>query len=414
MDNKDYLLTSSQYSQQFSASLWDYNTLNVLKLYRNGGTAASNCLELISDDFILTGELAKPLLHVWVLNSQEVSKNIRLILPEPAACLAVCPKQVYLAVGMTCKLYIWHISSGKLLSVQQKNYQPITCIKFSSDGEFVLVGGQDGMLVVYNLCDLLALSSNYLAQTDIGQVEPVYVKSDHSLPITDLHVGTFGKKSRFATVSNDQTCRLYNLLTGENLLTLVFDEPLFSVIFDACCWQLYVGGASGVVRAFNLQQPPRSVTHHVDKKISLTFEGHTKKVTCLALNSCNTVLATGSDDNFVFTWDIKSRQILKKIEHKAPVTNIKFVMAYENFFADVVKPRTVINTLGRNTDFGSDFKISQIQLEDIELSDDENSLENQKIRESMKKENTRLRVINKQLYNAALEIRKKYCNNVKE
>ncbi|CAH1973915.1 unnamed protein product [Acanthoscelides obtectus] len=328
MDVKEYLLTSSQHSQQFSACLWDYNTLNVMKLYRNGGTISSNCLEMIGDEYILTGEVAKPLLHVWLLNNQDVSKNVRLILPEPATCLAVCPKQVYLAVGMTCKLYIWHISSGKLLSVQQKNYQPITCIKFSSDGAFVLVGGQDGMLVVYNLCDLIALSNNYLAQTDIGQVEPVYVKNDHSLPITNLHVGSFGKKSRLATVSTDQTCRLYNLLTGENLLTLVFDEPLTSVVFDACCWQLYVGCASGIMRAFNLQQPPRTVTHHITKKSSLTFEGHTKK--------------------------------------------------------------------------------------DIELSDDENSIEKEKERDKIREENTRLRVINKQLYNAALEIRKKYSNNLRE
>lgn len=77
MNWTEYLLTSSQSSQQFSVSLWDYNTLNVKKLYKNGGTVTPKCLDCAGEDYILTAEMGKPLLHVWALNSQDVSKNIR-------------------------------------------------------------------------------------------------------------------------------------------------------------------------------------------------------------------------------------------------------------------------------------------------------------------------------------------------
>lgn len=106
-----------------------------------------------------------------------------------ATCLALCPRNLYLAAGINCKVYVWQLSSGKLLSVHQKNYQPVTSIRFSSDGDYLLIAGQDGLVVVYNFAELINLSNSFLTQTDIGQVEPVYVKNDHSMPVTDLHVG---------------------------------------------------------------------------------------------------------------------------------------------------------------------------------------------------------------------------------
>lgn len=77
MNTSELLLTSSQNSQQFSVGLWDFNTLNVKKHYRNGGTVAPKCLELLGEDYILAAEIGKPLLQVWALNNQDVCKNIR-------------------------------------------------------------------------------------------------------------------------------------------------------------------------------------------------------------------------------------------------------------------------------------------------------------------------------------------------
>lgn len=94
-----------------------------------------------------------------------------------------------MAVGISSKLFIWQIASGKLLSIQQRHFQPITNIKFSTDGDFILVGGQDGMLVAYLVGDVVSVVTNFMEQSEIGQAEPVYVKSDHSMPIRDIHIG---------------------------------------------------------------------------------------------------------------------------------------------------------------------------------------------------------------------------------
>jgi len=77
MDTQELLLTASQSSVQSSITLWDYNTKNTLKSYKNGGAVPENCLSVIDQDYILAAEANKPLLHVWPLNSQEIDKTIR-------------------------------------------------------------------------------------------------------------------------------------------------------------------------------------------------------------------------------------------------------------------------------------------------------------------------------------------------
>ncbi|CAG9861120.1 unnamed protein product [Phyllotreta striolata] len=401
----DLLLTTAQSDQQFSCCLWDYKTLNIHKYYKNGGKVSPKCLELIGEDYILTSEIGKPLLHLWLLNSQAVAKNVRLVIPEPANCLAVCPQNIYLAVGIGCKLYMWHISSGKLLAVQQKNYQPVSVIKFSSDGDFLLVGGEDGMLLTYYLSDLLTVSSNYTSQSDLGKAEPMYVRKDHSMAIKDIHVGRFGRKSHFVTVSADRTCKIYNLLNGELECNLVFGNCLTSVIFDSSFGQLYVGMETGLIKQFVLKDPPRTLTHHVeDGKLSLEFVGHKSKIVCLALNAMETILASGSSDSFVYTWDVRKRQILKKIKHNSPITNVKFVMSYENFFAENIKPRYQIKSLQRSLEYSEDLMVSQLQTEDIETKDEEFVLSKKEKQKDMFEENCKLRTVNEELFNALVKI----------
>lgn len=77
MDLKEFLLVSSQSSQQFSACLYDYNTLNIQKYYRNGGSISAKCMEIVGQDYILGAELGKPKLFVWLLNGQEIPKSVR-------------------------------------------------------------------------------------------------------------------------------------------------------------------------------------------------------------------------------------------------------------------------------------------------------------------------------------------------
>lgn len=181
---------------------------------------------------------------------------------------------------------------------------------------------------------------------------------------------------------------------------------------DPPCWHLFVGSDSGSIKQFNLKNPPRTLSQHVDEKTSLMFLGHKRKIVCLALNVTNTILASGSEDNFVYTWEIKSRQILKKIEHKSPITNIKFVASYHNFFAENFKPEIVFKSLQRSHDGRTDFVVSRIQTEDIQLNESDMVQDIVRHNEELMQENRKLRAINKQVYDAALSIREKCKSHI--
>lgn len=366
---------------------------------------------MIGNDFVLTAERNKPLLHVWPVNSQEQIKNFRMILPEPANCVAVSPNNSYLAVGIGAKLYIWQIESGKLLRVQQKHYQPVSCVKFSSDGDFVVVGGEDGILVVYNFGDLVNLHGNVLAQSEAGQVEPLYKKMDHTMAVSDVFIGSFGYKSRFVTVSPDHTCRLYSLLRGDLLLCLFFDEALTAAVFDGPCWNMYIGSASGKVYGFNLKSPPRNIEYHVnnDSKTPV-FLGHERKITCLDLNMAGKILASGSEDSKVFIWDTESLQMLRQLELKSSITNLRFVLSSEKMFAQHFKPSIVLKSLERSLNPNNNFTVAVIQNEDISFSDEE-EIEKSHHRperlDSLETELETVKVINHQLYEYMLKLTNK-------
>ncbi|MEQ2317006.1 WD repeat-containing protein 18, partial [Ameca splendens] len=77
--------------------------------------------------------------------------------------------------------------------------------------------------------------------------EPCHVLSRHSLPITDLHCGHMGAQARVATSSLDQTVKVWELSSGELLLSVLFDMEIMSVTFDPSEYFLFCGGRDGKI-----------------------------------------------------------------------------------------------------------------------------------------------------------------------
>ncbi|KAF2885081.1 hypothetical protein ILUMI_21084 [Ignelater luminosus] len=407
-DGVEYILSTCNEALQTSVFLTDStpDSGNILKTYKNGGVAVNNTLQQIGDDFILIAEQKKPLLHMWPINNEQPTKNVKLILPEPASVLAVSPNNHYLAAGIVSKLYIWHLPSGRLLSVQQKHVLPITCIKFSENNGFLVTACQTGMLVTYRFGELISGNNSHLAQSEIGQVEPLYILKDHSAAIVGLHIGNFEIESRLVTISNDHTCRLYNLITGNCLLQIIHQEQLASVIFDTPCWNLFIGTNSGAIYQYNLQNPPRTMSVHADmeENCKLKFEGHERRITCLDLNITNEILVSGSDDYSVIVWNISSRQQLNKIVHRGAITNVKFLTNNKNLFVHNFIPKFKVQSLKRNIESQLwNCEISIVEEGDDRDEDCEFVFEEAEIGK-LQQHLYNTKVINKQLYSALLTL----------
>ncbi|NWT04708.1 WDR18 protein, partial [Mionectes macconnelli] len=85
-------------------------------------------------------------------------------------------------------------------------------------------------------------------QAEPSQIpDPRHVWSRHSLPITDLCCGFGGPLARAATASLDQTAKLWEISSGELLLSVLFDVGIMAVTLDLSEYHMFCGGMDGSI-----------------------------------------------------------------------------------------------------------------------------------------------------------------------
>ncbi|CAL1172586.1 unnamed protein product [Cladocopium goreaui] len=137
----------------------------------------------------------------------------------------------------------------------------------------------------------------------------------HILPLTNCAFNKSG--SKFITGSYDRTCRVWDTLSGEELLTL--------------------DGHKNVVYAIAFNNPfgDKIITGSFDKTARLwdantgqcihTLKGHHTEIVCVAFNIQGTHVATGSMDNTAKLWDVDTGQQIASLEgHSAEIVSLNF------------------------------------------------------------------------------------------
>ncbi|CAG9130388.1 unnamed protein product [Plutella xylostella] len=361
----EVLVTSDSTNTLWTSCVWDAHTGTSLMTYRGGGTAEARTLTFIGNDYVAAVERAKPILHIWPLNSHQTIQGMRFILPGKASALDITKDGAYCVAGIDEKIYLWQIASGTLLTIINRHYQKVVLLKFTPDGSHFISAAEDGMVMVWSVATVAAHPEvGLVSQTTAGQHDPVYVLSDHSLPITDLCISKTGMHGRLCTVSSDRTCKIYDLATGEMLLNLVFDLPLSSVAFDVLELNIFVGTTEGKIHQFSLTNPPRNrdlLVNTEDSRSSPTFISHTKAVTCLSVSLDGETLMSGSNDEQVILWHIRSRQPIRTVRHKGPITNAFFTVNFPAIYKQDFSPTVVLHSLDRTLEKDSD-DVTEIEV----------------------------------------------------
>lgn len=340
---KEVIVTSDSKAESWSCAIWDPQTGSCNMVYKNAAAIGDKCLQILNGSYLLGADLTKPRIHIWPLNSQAPVVNLRLTTSGKVSALACTTNGIYIAASVSEKIFIWQISTGKLLKVFGDHYQTVTCLKFSKDDSTMVSAGDDALVCVWSLGQII--SNN-------GQASPVHKHQHHSLPVKDIYIGNFGARSRLVTVSVDRTARIYETHTGRQLLVLVFDAPLTSVCLDLTETNLFVGCVDGVIRQVNISSPPRGIENHVpnEKNGGIYLKNHTGQVTSLAVSTDLHTLLSGSQDGTVNIWDIPSRQSIRTITHKGPVTSAFFAPDFDNFRAKNLQPKILVKPLQRIVD----------------------------------------------------------------
>lgn len=359
----EVLVTCDSNNTLWTCSIWDPHTGTNLMTYKGGGTAETRTLSFIGSDYLAAVEKTKPVLHIWPLNSQQTVQGMRFILPGKASSFAVTQDGSFCIAGIDEKIYLWQIASGNLLTIINRHYQKVNILKFTSDGRFFVSAAEDGMVMVWSLATVAANPEiELVTQTTAGQHDPVYIFSDHSLPVTDMHISKTGMHGRLFTVSSDRSCKVYDMTCGEMLLNLIFDEPLSSLTLDVLELNAFVGSTEGKIYKINLTNAPRNRDILINNGGNHdVFSSHTKAVSCLSVSLNGELLMSGSNDEQVILWHIASRQPVRFLRHKGAITNAFFTLNYNAIYKQDFNPTIILHSLDRTLENNSD-DVNEIEI----------------------------------------------------
>lgn len=260
-------VTSEASGANWTCCAWDARAGTQLQPYRVGGSvaAAAHSIAYLNGRHIVAANAAKPLLHIWPVNSQEQVAGVRFVTPGRCTAIDATPDGNYIVAGIAESVYVWQVCSGRLMAVLARHFQTVTTVRCTTDGSHFVSAGQDGMVFVWNLLTVIdggggASKSGSGSNT---QAAPLYTFADHALPVTDVHVSRDGMRGHLATVSLDRSVKLYDLASGQQLLSVVFEEALTAVTVDHVDSTVFVGTATGAIYSFGLSSPPRQREHHV-------------------------------------------------------------------------------------------------------------------------------------------------------
>lgn len=307
----------------------------------------AHALDLINNEFIITADNSKPLIHIWPVNSQEKLQG-SIVAPGKVTALAVSPDSNYMVFAVGTSIFVRQICTGMMTAVPQRHYQAVTVLKFIDDGAHFISAGHDGYLFAWKLADIVISQD--------GDAVPIHNDnnfSQHALPITDMHVGNGGIRSMVVSVSLDRACKIHDLSSGILVLNLVFPEPLTAVTVDVLDTNVYVGTADGNIFEFSLQSPPRGKEYHVASGALTTqnrFVGHKGVVKSLSLSLDGETLLSGGADECIKLWHLSSKQLIRNIPHKGVITNARFVLTPKTMFDQEIKLNLIANKYKKSVD----------------------------------------------------------------
>uniref|UniRef100_W5LHM3 WD repeat-containing protein 18 n=1 Tax=Astyanax mexicanus TaxID=7994 RepID=W5LHM3_ASTMX len=337
----EVVLSADSASQLWNCAVFDPHTSTNLLSYR-GGNSSPRALTVLNGEYILGAQLGKNFINVWEIQRKDQLQQ-KIVCPGIVTCLTASPNGLYVLAGIAEAIYLWEVSTGNLLVILNRHYQDLSCVHFTDDSSHFVSGGKDNLALVWNLASVVQVDSSH-------DPEPRHVLSRHSLPITDIHCGLMGPQARVATASLDQTIKLWEISSGEMLLSVLFDVSIMSVTLDPCEYFAYCGGSDGSIFQVSLCSTAlsREKTFQSDSEGNQVFKGHRNLVTCLSVSMDGTLLLSGSHDETVRMWDVQSKQCIRCINHKGQVTNAAIIPAPANMFLPDSRPAIPLPRFSRH------------------------------------------------------------------
>jgi len=213
--------------------------------------------------------------------------------------------------GASGRSYVWEAASGRLLRLWDAHYRAVSALQGLSGRAFLLSGGGDGLVHLWNLAELLDKGGSGSAGV---KPRPTRTWSEHRLPVTGLCTSRGGDCDALAaSCSLDRTLKLFQPSAKRILCSVQAPTALNCVGLDPLEQALYAGGSDGRIFAKLVTTATGHTTreHPLGPDFSAILVGHSGTVTCLDFSENGLQLFSGSEDGTVRMWDLESLETLR-------------------------------------------------------------------------------------------------------
>ncbi|EPS65018.1 hypothetical protein M569_09761, partial [Genlisea aurea] len=307
-------------------SCWDINTGNEFLRCKNCAST-SHGLVSVGGRFLASSQIRENKsssygsIFYWSWNKPQV--EVKSFPAESIIPIVSNSEGTYIVGGgASGDIYLWEVSSGRLLKKWHAHYRGVTCLEFNDDQSLLISGAEDGCVRVWSLFRIFDDAKD--KSMDLYE----HSFHHHSLKVTDVKSGHGFSNAVIVSSSEDRTCKVWSLGSGKLLRNIVFPSIIDAVVLQPCEAGFYAGSRDGKIYIGVLYALSSSSTSSSDygAYIAGAFSDHGKAITSLALSADGNLLVSGSEDGMVRIWDFQKRTTIRVLRHsKGPVNNVKVI-----------------------------------------------------------------------------------------
>ncbi|KAJ3093064.1 hypothetical protein HK102_010969 [Quaeritorhiza haematococci] len=223
------------------------------------------------------------------------------------------------------KCWIFDTLDGtpRLLKSRSGHHGPPSMIRFyDEEGRFLLSSGRDRSLKLFSL--FRDAQNTEFSQGSIEKKsKKLGMKIDELKLSQILHFASSpAKEKQWSNIvtchANDASARTWdfrNKAIGKHVLTASDNATVKAVTISPCGNFAYIGSSKGKIDMFNMQSGLHRKTFHSE-------QGHFKSIVGLAVDSVNRVLISGSLDQALIFWDVRSGKAISSMKFSTPISAI--------------------------------------------------------------------------------------------
>ncbi|CAN6893247.1 unnamed protein product [Brassica oleracea] len=192
----------------------------------------AHCLTAVGDKFLAASQLrnasgSSGSIFFWSWNKPQA--EVKSFPLESITALAANMEGTYIVGGgASGDIFLWEVSSGKLLKKWHGHYQSVTCLLFSGDDSLLVSGSKDGYVRVWSLIRLF----DDIQRQQQGSTFYEHDFNEHSTFVTDIVIDYGGCNAQLVTAPEDCTCKVWSMSKGKLLRNIIFpaDNRFFCLL----------------------------------------------------------------------------------------------------------------------------------------------------------------------------------------